>query len=258
MLIPTTEESKLSQNVELQKIKARIKALASKTVDRGCSENEAMAAMAMVGKLLNQYNLTMSEIDVREQVCSSITIPTGRSRNAIDSIVMPLASLFEAKVWRSTRRNAQWKKESSYIFFGTEDDLEMIKYLYHVIEQALANEKLSFKHSAVYVMSRSKKAATRSFGYGMAFRIAERLREQKAEMNAAEAFRTSTTGTSLVVLKGQLVTDEFAKLNLKLTTVASRRTVSNNAAFAKGHEAGNRVNLNRPINDGSNAKVYLT
>jgi hypothetical protein len=63
-----------TQNIELNKIKAKIKALASKTIDAGCTEHEASEAMAMVGRLLAQYNLSMSEIDVREQVCKTIYI----------------------------------------------------------------------------------------------------------------------------------------------------------------------------------------
>ena len=49
----------------LNKIKARIKALSDKTVSNGCTEAEAVSAMTMVSKLLNEYNLNMSECDVK-------------------------------------------------------------------------------------------------------------------------------------------------------------------------------------------------
>jgi hypothetical protein len=56
----------LSQTTELTRVKARIKALAEKTVSNGCTEAEAMAAAEMVGRLLERYALSMEEIDVRE------------------------------------------------------------------------------------------------------------------------------------------------------------------------------------------------
>ena len=61
----------LSQTTELTRVKARIKALAEKTVSNGCTEAEAMAAAEMVGRLLERYALSMEEIDVREAHCDS-------------------------------------------------------------------------------------------------------------------------------------------------------------------------------------------
>ena len=56
----------MRQTTELTRVKARIKALAEKTVSNGCTEAEAMAAAEMVGRLLERYALSMEEIDVRE------------------------------------------------------------------------------------------------------------------------------------------------------------------------------------------------
>ena len=59
----------MSQTTELTRVKARIKALAEKTVSNGCTEAEAMAAAEMVGRLLERYVLSMEEIDIREERC---------------------------------------------------------------------------------------------------------------------------------------------------------------------------------------------
>jgi hypothetical protein len=53
----------LSQATELGRVKARIKALADKTVANGCTEAEAMSAAEMVGRLLERYALNMDEIE---------------------------------------------------------------------------------------------------------------------------------------------------------------------------------------------------
>src|SRR4051812_12666015 len=67
-------------NSELAKVKAKIKALAAKTVEAGCSEHEALHAAEMVGRLLDQYNLSMDEIDIREEVCVLGEVPDGSRR----------------------------------------------------------------------------------------------------------------------------------------------------------------------------------
>jgi Protein of unknown function (DUF2786) len=59
------------------KLKARIRALAEKTVSNGCTEAEAMAAAEMVGRLLERYALSMQEIDVRHEVCVQVEVPVG-------------------------------------------------------------------------------------------------------------------------------------------------------------------------------------
>jgi hypothetical protein len=76
----------LRQTAELSRVKARIKALAEKTVSNGCTEAEAMAAAEMVGRLLERYALSMEEIDVREQRCIQVEVPIGgKRRHPIDA-----------------------------------------------------------------------------------------------------------------------------------------------------------------------------
>ena len=65
---------------ELTKVKVRIKALAAKTPEAGCSEHEAMHAAEIVGRLLGQYNLPLDEIAIREEVCVLCEVPTGSKR----------------------------------------------------------------------------------------------------------------------------------------------------------------------------------
>ena len=67
----------MRQTTELTRVKARIKALAEKTVSNGCSEAEAIAAAEMVGRLLERYALSMEEIDVREERSVQIAMPIG-------------------------------------------------------------------------------------------------------------------------------------------------------------------------------------
>ena len=78
----------MSQQDELARVKVRIKALVERTVDRGCTDAEAMAAAEMVGRLLERYALTMDAIDVRQTPCVEARVPAGGlRRRPIDTCV---------------------------------------------------------------------------------------------------------------------------------------------------------------------------
>jgi len=94
--------STVRQTTELTRVKARIKALADKTVSNGCTEAEAIAAAEMVGRLLERYALSMAHIDVREERCVQVEVPIGgKQRRPIDGCVTAIARFCDCEVWVS-------------------------------------------------------------------------------------------------------------------------------------------------------------
>ena len=256
-----------TQHSELDRIKLKIKALAAKTVSNGCSEHEAMSAMLGVGRLLSQYNLRMEECDVRESKCKTIYIDAGRTRrHPIDACIIPLANLVNGKCWfhKHWGRN-YWTgaNASAWAFFGQEDDLELIKYLYHVIRSAMDYESEEFKSEEEWVIAcnaGARRSATVSFQHGMAARIAQRLKEIKQANDKEMVERRETTGRALIVLKKQLVEDEYAKTGIERTlrTVQTSRSIRNYSAYGQGRDAGNKVNLSRPLKSSKGNSGLLT
>ena len=122
----------LSQTTELARVKARIKALAEKTVANGCTEAEAMSAAEMVGRLLERYALGMDEIEVRATRCVQVEVPIGgRRRRPIDGCVPAIARFCDCKVWLARPEappdggdadTFDWPRPGSrYVFFGFRD-----------------------------------------------------------------------------------------------------------------------------------------
>jgi Protein of unknown function (DUF2786) len=246
-------------NTELDAIKRKISALAAKTVAAGCSEHEAMSAMLGVGRLLSQYNLTMEECDVRDSRCRTLFIDIGRThRHPIDSCITALANLVGAKCWF----NRTYGKPSAYAFFGQENDLELVEYLFKVIRTALDSEAEEFKQTDEYTLAGmtggggARRSAYVSFQRGMACRISQRLNELKKQ-NDAELARCRPTGTALIVLKKQLIEDEFKKEGVRLGSYRGNWRIGNATAFGHGQEAGNRVNLSRPLKGNGKANGGL-
>lgn len=262
-----------SQYSERDRIKLKIKALLTKTVDNGCSEQEAMAAMQGVGRLLTQYNLTMNELDVRDASYKTAVIKYAGSRHPVGNCMMAIGTYTQTKCWYSPRRD-----ETSYSFFGQVQDTEIAEFYFKLCNAAIERGVREFKRSEIYrQMPRhagQKRSATVSFQHGIVARLCQRLRElrieetnalhaREEELQAAgvdvktyvdinQTDRNMKDGNvsrqALIVLKNQLVEQEFKKqVGLKLRSSRTTRSVRNGSAFAAGKAAGDRVNLSRPI-----------
>ncbi len=238
------EDTGLSQNDELARVKIRIKALADRTVDRGCTEAEAMAAAAMVGRLLERYALSMEEVDVRQEPCVQVEVPIGgQRRRPIDVCVPALARFCDCKVWR-----ARTDEQAHYVFFGFETDTALASYLFRVIDRAIRSGLTSFRTASPALAGTTLRRASASFQGGMAARVAERLEAMHAEREAAVAAQRPA-GTALILVRHQVVDDAFRSKKMRLRSVPGL-TLRQNAAFRAGHIAGERVNLRRPVEGG--------
>jgi len=242
----------MSQADELARVKNRIKALTDKTVDRGCTEAEAMAAAEMVGRLLERYALSMDEIEVRETQCVQAALPVvGQRRRPIDGCVPAIACFCDCKVWFS--RGDEDATPSRYVFFGFETDTALAIYLFGVIDRAIATETLKFKIDRPALRGIHLRRSADSFQHGIAARVASRLRDMHAAREAAVSAQRSA-GTALMLVKHRVVEDAFAETDVKLTAHRGAARPRLAGAFQAGLAAGDRINLNRPV-DGPSRRM---
>lgn len=225
------------------KLRARIQALRAKTIDNGCTEGEALSAAAKVAELLDRYELSLTDVEIRETPCEERVYETHlKKRIPIDECIGAIATFCDCRVWRE--KNAAG--EARYVFFGLPADVEVAHYLTGLIDGAVRNELGRYKVSADYRRFRHQERhlANASFTLGMCASIADRLVAMKAERDGV----IRSTGRGLVVLKAAVVDSELERLGLKLRTVESGpgRFISPDAYDAGGVAAG-AVPLNPAI-----------
>jgi hypothetical protein len=244
----------MDQQTELAKVKARIRALSARTVERGCSEAEALAAAAKVGELLEVYGLSMSEVELREEACLQRRVTVaGPQRLALRWLYPALLRFCECRGWTDGR--------ADFVLYGLEPDVQMAEYLLRVAEGALRWEEARYRESADWLRSRATpQTRLRSFRYGFADRLGKRLEAMTAEREAAaEARRAAapperaSASTALVLAKEKKVEEGFRTLGVRLKTVYSTATVRDRSAYGKGQAAGGRVGLDRPLGRGPSA-----
>ncbi len=225
------------------KLRARIQALRAKTIDNGCTEGEAMAAAAKVAELLDRYELSLSDVEIREAQCEERVYETHlKKRIPIDECIGAIAAFCDCRVWRE--KNAVG--EARYVFFGLPADVEVAHYLTELIDGAVRAELGRYKVSAEYRRFRHQERhlANSSFTLGMCASIADRLVAMKAERDGV----VRSSGRGLVVLKAAVVNTELAKLGLTLRTVeAGPGRMISSAAFDAGGAAGETVSLHQGI-----------
>ena len=229
----TAPESAAS--ADLDRVIQRIRALRAKTVDRGCTEAEAMAAAAKVSELLARHDLTLDEISVRKSDCEGVSVATGRRRRApVDGCVPAIATFCDCRVWSEESDEGALR----YVYFGLKADVEAARFLHDLIEATFDHESAAFRRGQIYLALRGgdRRMALNSFQTGLASGIAARLSSLKADRQDAGARRT---GFDLVAVKHSVLDEEIARLGLNFATrrVASRRYV-HGEAYAAGKAAG--------------------
>jgi len=223
------------RDAELDRLIGRIQALRAKTVEQGCTEQEALAAAKKVAELLDRYGLSLSELDLQRQACEGVQVETTRRRvGPVDDCVPGVAAFFDCRVWGEKSRSGTLR----YVFFGLPADVAAARYLYELVEQAFETETARFRTGETYTAAHTKmrRTATNSFQIGLARGITAKLRTLR---DARETALRGSSGRDLVVAKAGLVEAELAKLGLQLRVrkgTTGRRVLHD--AFEQGHEAG--------------------
>lgn len=256
----------MSNTNERNKAAAKIRALMAKQVGRGCTEAEALASMTKVGELLELYNLTMDEVSLREEKCSTLVIRTGRkAADSMQWLIVELGLFTNTKSWMSHYNKETRQKEVSYFFFGQQTDLEVVQYFYDLISTTMELETRKFKMTDEYINADQyrggRRRASTSFQRGFINRIVMRLSEMRHEtMERQYEMEEKAPGTAMVVLKQSIVAEEFEKheVSKRLRTTRASLTANNASAYSQGSDAGGRVNLSRGVSGSSNIGGYLS
>src|SRR6266853_1472991 len=103
----------------LDRLKTRIQGLRSKTTDNGCTEDEALSAAAKVAELLDRHDLSLTDVEIREEHCERLAYETWRrKRIPLDSRVGAVADFCDCRVWREKNPTGEFR----YVFFGLRSD----------------------------------------------------------------------------------------------------------------------------------------
>jgi hypothetical protein len=228
----------------------RIAQLRKMVPENGASEEEALSALNMADRLMQKHGIT--EADLRKvEFARDMRRGHFQQRQKVEHPSTKFCGMTIAKFcgivtwWGVDTRRAE--------YFGMKDDVEMAEYLTQVIHDAMDRGWKDYLKTMPKGMSGSSRH-TEYWSFMVAF--GNRINKRIKELMESHA---TPTGTDLVVLKNQLVEEGLKVMlpGLNLRFTASPGFNTNGAALAAGRAAGERVNLNRPLEAGSGGRKLI-
>lgn len=223
----------------------RIRAMQAKAESEAASENEAMQAAAMAAKLMAKHEVTEQELELIEGGAAGVKMERLKTDTKTIHMAVRWAAAGIEDLTETTGFISKSKSlgRESLVFTGIDTDTEMAIYLALMIRGAADR---AWKNHAKGQRFRNRNKSRKSFMIGFGVRITERLRALGRERRAS---RVSSGGTDLVIRKEDLIERHFSNVGLDIKEPRNARRIEVDENYQHGRQAGERINLSRPIGD---------
>ena len=217
-----------------KKIAEIIRALRLKTVEGGCSEEEAASAAEKVSKLLSDYNMTLDECDIRESEFSHSTYSQDdHVGERLWKIAQGISHLLDVKYWASRAGEIP-----SVNFFGFDHEIQIADYLLEVCRGAMDRRYADLQKEFRLLRSNVQRRKIISYLDGMSDRLRKRLIEMKP---------VQPPGKGLIILKDQLIDAELDRLGKKFDEGRGRQSSNFDPLYEQGKIDAEKVSLNKGV-----------
>jgi len=213
-------------------VRKRVAALLNKTLERGCTEAEALAAAAKAAELMREYGISEADLAIDEASVRRRT--EGHSardylwrRLAFATNTVTIMDVDQAKAIRT--------------YLGREPGPQIASYLHVVLDRALDRAVADFKGGTYYRRRRTlatKRQVVAQFTQGMVARLIVRLDELFADGISSEAW--DAANSALMARYPGSVSLDVRQPTVKKVTTASM----------DGYLAGDAVSLAHGVGGG--------
>jgi len=241
-------------------IAKKIKALLAKTVQAGCTEQEAFTAFELAQRLISEYQIDLTEAELIEEGFSTFALDwTSEKRQFIeDRLVVAIGKFTDCKPLRVVNSSCFGKgkktKKGSYklVFYGFKSDVAFASWL---ISSLISFAENSAEAHVLYELGeeyslKQQKEAWRAYVEGLCDRIRKRLAELK------QAPKVKTGNAVAIINKVQLIEQYLNEHGVKTKPGNKLSTnLDNEESFYAGYRRGEEAGLNRPINNGHGTRL---
>jgi hypothetical protein len=235
--------------IEREGLLNKIRALLSKTMDAGCTEGEALAALGKAQAMKDAYAITEAELNLtREEKAILRSEPPGtKDPHLIKWQIMGVVGKFcNCGSWR---KNKKWRG-GGIVYCGLPADAQFATWLLDALTAFVQAELFKYLVDAG-PSNEDRREAIRGFVYGCCERIRERL-EELCEQSEKVA---DSNSRALVVVKDAAIKAKMQELDIHISGVGFCGG-GDPASYRAGSEAGNRASFGRPVS-GRNATLRL-
>jgi Protein of unknown function (DUF2786) len=235
--------------IERDSVLNKIRALLAKTMENGCSEAEAMAALGKAQAMKDAYAVTEGELNLtkEEKAILRREPPGTKDPHRIKWFLTAAVSKFcNCRCWRERRA-----KGGGLVFCGLPSDAQFATWLLDTLAAFVQAEIVNFLMEAE-PSNEERPQAIRGFVLGCCDRISDRLMEL-CEQSATLA---TSNAKALVVVKDAAIKAKLDELGIHLCSSSGSCGAWDSSSYAAGKAAGDRASFGRPVS-GRNATLRL-
>lgn len=235
---------------DLDKIKEKILRLRNMVPEKGATEQEALTALEKADKLMQEHGISEADLrtaEAKRDMRDGSFKYRFKAQHPCSKLCGMVIERFCGVIsWYSPA------KQSSQAF-GFNGDVEMYEFLMKLVHDAMDRGWKEFLAANPPRDGVSRHTEYWSFMYG----FAERINAKLHELIQAREVKKDSSGTDLVEVKMAVVEQGMAEMlpDIKLrNTRSSGLKKGSKNAYGQGQQAGDKVNLNRPITNHSASK----
>ena len=241
---------------EKESILKRIQKLLKMSIENGASENEAMLAADKAQKLLQEHNLSISDLKDEDQVepMDSEDVEVDRDlwkgyiRNAT-------AKLYFCKTYTTMKLDKHYRKVKVITFVGRKSNrlvaTEMCKYFISTVDRLAIAEFKEVPGSRASINKMSH-----AFKQGAASRLSSRLNDKYNEIVPDYIPQGNPDGLPVLYKNEQMaITKWLEQKGIRLTSSKSRMSIRDRVAYSRGSEKANGIGLNTQVNDRTKSRM---
>jgi hypothetical protein len=222
----------------------KIRALMSKTIENGCTEHEALAALDKARAMMDAYEVTEADLQLTKAESAILRSepPSSCDPHGIKfSISVGVAKFCDCKIW---------KGPTGLVLCGLPADVCFAMWLLDTLGEFVQAE-LARHLTGCMAPKGERRFIINGFVGGCCQRINDRL----IALCAQSAAGATCNGRELVAIKSAAIADKMKAMNIDLRKVRSRRRFDD-ASFQAGLSAGDRASFGRPLT-GPNAALRI-
>ena len=234
---------------EKESVLKRIQKLLQMSIENGASENEAMLAADKAQKLLQEHNLSISDLKDEDQVepMDSEDVEVDRDlwkgyiRNAT-------AKLYFCKTYTTMKLDKHYRRVKVITFVGRKSNrmvaTEMCKYFINTVDRLAAEEFREVPGSRASINKMSH-----AFKQGCASRLQRRLLDRYNEIAPEYIPQGNPDGLPVLYKNEQMaITKWLEQKGIRLRSSKSSMSIRDRVAYSRGSEKGNGIGINTQVN----------
>jgi len=219
----------------------------AKTVENGCTEEEALAALAKARALMDVYEVSDDELALTKEETAILRRepPHSKDPHRIKAyLVEAVAEFCDCRAWRDVDRNL--------VFCGLRSDVQFATWLLDTLTAFVETELVDHLMSTL-AEGRHRREVINGFVMGCTDRIRDRLNKLRRQSERAVVGNAK----ELVVAKDAAIAAKLDELGICLRRGSMSSRAYDDSSYRDGTEAGGRANFGRPMS-GRNATLRLT